>query len=213
MRHKLVTLFKRAESLSSSILNHGISSSTTDAAASPQQSPQPTPPNDQLKLQRNIRYFVINYLRENSFNLAQLPSADEYALLAKQRQRFAMEEARRNELEQARQKQQLLMQTSVTNSNRIKYSKKRENVSIDNSNGWIPQGVKRGELLEDVVDGGGGEMAANGEMTNSDTEALRIQIQLVERYLEDAVKANKKEEAELLRANLNELLTTLANMN
>lgn len=49
--------------------------------------------------------------------------------------------------------------------------------------------------------------------TPPDAEALRIQIQLVEGYLEDALKANRREEAQLLQKNLNELLTCLANLN
>lgn len=209
IRHKLVNLFKRAESMSASILNFGVT--TSDQKTSPSQ-----PSHDQLKLQRNIRYFIINYLRENSFNLAQLPNGDEYSVLVKQRERFLIEEAVRNEAELARQRRQINERIAATNggnrsggvsgatsSSSIKYSK--NTVKIDNSNGWIAsQGARKDEL----------DLDENGDANAPpDADALRIQIQLVERYIEDALKANRTEEADLLRANLNELLTCLANLN
>lgn len=195
MRHKLVNLFKRAESMSASILNYGASKQED------QQPPEIT--NDQLKLQRNIRYFIVNYLRENSFNLAQLPSREEYEILVKQRERFMIEEARRNEAELARQRRQV--NEKLASANRpVKFTK--NTVTIDNSNGWIASQGGRKEELELDPDGVDSNAAP-------DAEALRIQIQLVEGYIEDALKANRTEEAELLKTNLNELLTCLANLN
>lgn len=228
MRHKLVKLFKQAESLSASILNYGNEDSdqpSTPTAKQPNQQQQKQKPSlDQLKLQRNIRYFVINYLRENSFNLAQLPSGDEYAVLVKQRERFMIEEARRNEAELARQRRQINERLAATagasggsgtagsfgRSAAVKFNK-NNTVTIDNSNGWIASQSARKDELELGDDGsmGGGAGGSNG---TPDAEALRIQIQLVEGYIEDALKANRSEEAQLLKANLNELLTCLANL-
>ena len=199
--------------MSASILNFGVTTSD-QKTSSPSQ-----PSHDQIKLQRNIRYFIINYLRENSFNLAQLPNGDEYAVLVKQRERFLIEEARRNEVELARQRRQINERIAATNggnnrsggvsggtstsSSTTKYSK--NTVRIDNSNGWIAsQGARKDEL----------ELDENGDANAPpDADALRIQIQLVEGYIEDALKANRTEEADLLRANLNELLNCLANLN
>lgn len=144
MRHKLVNLFKRSEALSAAILNYGVVAAKKDNETETKQQSQPS--NDQLKLQRNIRYFVINYLRENSLNLAQLPTSDEYSLLVKQRERFMIEEARRNEAELARQRR--VMDERVANNRRQQQNQstavrfnKNASVSIDNTNGWIaPQG-------------------------------------------------------------------------
>lgn len=209
MRHKLVNLFKRAESLSATIFNHGMTTPKEDAAAQPSQQQQPS--NDQIKLQRNIRYYIVNYLRENSFNLAQLPTSEEYGVLVKQRERLMIEEARRQEAELARQQRQIIERVAATSNRTTRQQQqegaikfKKNTVTIDNSNGWIAsQGGRRDEL----------EIEENASNASADAEALRIQIQLVEGYIEDAVKANRTEEAELLKANLNELLTCLANLN
>lgn len=150
MRHKLVNLFKRSEALSAAILNYGVVAAKKDNETDTKQQnqhQQQQPSNDQLKLQRNIRYFVINYLRENSLNLAQLPTSDEYSLLVKQRERFMIEEARRNEAELARQRR--VMDERVANNRRQQQNQssavrfnKNASVSIDNTNGWIaPQGM------------------------------------------------------------------------
>ena len=71
-------------------------------------------------------------------------------------------------------------------------------MSIDNSKGWIANPSKKDDST--LADGG-------FEPNMSDqANALKIQIQLVNGYLEEAIKANRYEEAEILQQNLSELL-------
>lgn len=222
-RHKLIKLFKRLETISSSILNYQIGGGGSDSAAD---SMPMKISNDQLKLQRQIRYYAISFLRENSLNMAQIPNAEEYEKLKSQRQLYVNEELKRSELERRRQTQQINDKMA-----KVKFNRKKENISIDNANGYIPS-INANQFLEDQSDPDGDDQSTNssyqdangkssgpgaGATPNSPDEdkknALRIQIQLVEAYLDDAIKKNKKSEADILRKNLNELLTSLANLN
>ena len=71
-------------------------------------------------------------------------------------------------------------------------------MSIDNSNGWIANPLKKDDST--LADGG-----FEPDMSDQ-ANALKIQIQLVNSYLEEAIKANRYEEAEILQQNLNELV-------
>lgn len=144
--------------------------------------------NDQLRLQKYIRSHAINYLRENSFTLPQLPSFEIYEQLRSRREKNLMEE-----IQQQREMEK-----------KIKLEKKKDNVSIDNSNGWIP--AIKTDILDNIASNEDNEMVINQR------EALRVQIQLVEAYLNDAKKQNKFEESKILEQNLNELLETLASL-
>lgn len=145
--------------------------------------------NDQLRLQKNIRFHAINYLRENSFTLPQLPSFEIYEQLRSRREKNLMQE-----IQQQRETEKIIKSTK----------KRKENVSIDDSNGWIP--AVKTNLLDTVDDN------EDNEMIRNQREALRVQIQLVEAYLNDAKKQNKSEESKMLQKNLNELLETLASL-
>lgn len=233
MRHNLIRLFQQIESISGRILKYGI----VEQEQNDDKSKISQPPNDQIKLQRNIRFYAINYLKENSFNLSSLPNKEEYEKLKAQRQIYLVEEMRRVELEQLKQKKQIndqiarRQQTIQRQSNDLNnVNEKKQSaakISIDNSNGWIPS-VKPSALLEDsdnelndVNNNDSSEQASNSldddgsrsinskRVVSEQEKALRIQIQLVENYLQDAIKHNKKEEAETLRRNLNELLNAL----
>lgn len=204
IRNKLIKLFQQIEIVSASIQKYGVEGTSTDGAIVSKIS------NDQFKLQRNIRFFAINYLREHSFNLPSVPSAQEYQKLKSQRQLYLIEEMKRTELEQNKQRKKLDDQAA---KNRQQTAvKKQQSISVDNSNGWIPA-IKPNFLVD--------ETAESQNEINSQTEeedgksgeqnALRIQIQLVEAYLNDALKQKKFDEANILQQNLNELLTTLAN--
>ena len=57
----------------------------------------------------------------------------------------------------------------------------------------------------------GAKSVTSKRSQNEQEKALRIQIQLVEGYLQEAVKHKKHEEAKLLQQNLNELLNELVN--
>ncbi len=72
----------------------------------------------------------------------------------------------------------------------------------NNSNKNDSTSEKASNSLED-------DDSSNSNKISEQERALRIQIQLVENYLQDAIKQNKKEEADILRQNLNELLNTL----
>lgn len=151
-----------------------------------------------MKLQRNLRFHAVNYLKEYSFQLPQLPSSEEYERLSQQRQRYLIEEKRRAEDEQRKVDELLAKKMNGGGgghrrqaSNTAQPSNK--GVSIDNVNGWIPS-----------------RPSVNDNSTKSvDNDALRIQIKLVESYLNDAIKHNKMDEARMLEQNLNDLLDSL----
>jgi hypothetical protein len=235
MRHNLIRLFQQIESISGRILKYGIIEQETQQDDSNDKSKSS---NDQVKLQRNIRFYAINYLKEHSFNLSSLPNKEEYDKLKAQRQIYLVEEMRRAELEQLKQKKQINDQIARRQQSMQRQSsdptntnKSSTKISIDNSNGWIPS-VNPSALFEDsdnelndvnnnnndsgeqtvnsLEDDGTRSISSKRSGLVSDQEkALRIQIQLVENYLQDAIKHNKKEEAETLRKNLNELLNAL----
>ena len=71
MRSKLLKLFQQCEHLSGLILKFVPENKTN---------------RDHLKLQRNIRLTIINYLKEHSFTLSQLPCLDVYLTLKAERQ-------------------------------------------------------------------------------------------------------------------------------
>ena len=183
-------LFQTAESLSGLILKHSSSSNTGQPDGK-----------DQLKLQRNIRQYVIGYLKENSFSLSPLPAKDVYLKLKAQRQVYLQEEMNRAEMEQSKQLKQINEEVNRRHtSNTVK--KPKSYVSIDNSNGWVSN-VKGSLLIEAAED------PSRSPNANEQNKALKIQIQLVEGYLEDALRQNKHDEASLLQKNLNELLNML----
>lgn len=182
LRDKLIKLFQKIEIKSSHVVKYGLSNSQVDSS-------KKNITNDQIKLQKNIRFFAINYLRENSFTLPQLPSFEIYEQLRSRRERNLMEQM----------KKQREMEKKTKTFNKIK-----DNVSIDNSNGWVAS-IKADILEDQIVD-------EKNELTRNEQEALRVQIQLVEAYLDDAKKQKKTEEVKILQQNLNELLQTLANL-
>ena len=212
MRHKLINLFQQIESLSGQLLKYDPS----------------TESHDQLKLQRNIRFYAINYLKENSFTLGSLPTPEEYGKLKSQRQVYLIEELRRAELEHLKQQKQISERAAqlqnkssdLSNSTYNNAKTKITNVSVDNSNGWIPQinrdlylDENEDELLEATSDDPTSMKSKKINTTYqpmSDVDrALRLQIQLVEGYLKDARKQNKLDEILSLEQNLNELLNNL----
>ncbi len=75
---------------------------------------------EQQRLQKNIRLHAINYLKEYSFKLTQLPSAEEYEKLKEQKQKLLIEDLDREKREQ----QSDLYNSSKDNST--------------NNAGWIP---------------------------------------------------------------------------
>ena len=222
MRHKLIKLFQQIESISGSVLKNGNDGSETSPIT-----------NDQLKLQRNIRFQAINYLTEHSFNLSALPTPDEYAKLTSQRKLYLIEEMKRAELEQSKQKKEILAKLNkpkTSHSSDLNNNKNAAKISIDNTNGWIPQIDKQALMLDaDEDDLNNDDDASNENDWEADDgtrsvtskksssqlseqdKALRIQIQLVEGYLKDAQRQNKPDEVNLLQRNLNELLNMLVN--
>ncbi|CAF0796127.1 unnamed protein product [Brachionus calyciflorus] len=206
IRDKLIKLFQKIELRSNLIIKYGVKDAAQDSKK------VATISNDQFRLQKNIRFHAINYLRENSFTLPQIPSYEDYEKLKKQRERYLMEEIKRTEMEQRKKMEQKLSKMSISDK------QNKPSVSIDNTNGWVPT-FKPASLLDD--DGKSNSYSDDVESNReqfgdenlkSEQEALRIQIQLVEAYLKDAQKHKKYEEAKILQENLNELLQNLANL-
>lgn len=201
MRGKLIRIFHQAEFISGLILNFGLEKSQNS------NSPKKLiiTNKDQIKLQRNIRQYVINFLKENSFTLNQLPSKEDYTNLKARRQTILQEEMKKNEQIKMRQRK-LYEETSrhqKDNYNQaVSNPKEVSTISIDNSNGWMPN-FKAPTVTSKKTN-------SCSKLNGSDSEnALKIQIQQVECYLDDALKNNKYEEAAILQNNLNELLDQL----
>jgi len=226
MRLKLIKLFQHAEMLSGLILNF-VHDKETQKSPNTGNKQQNALMKDQLKLQRSIRVNIINFLKEHSFRLGQLPSKEVYLALKTQRQQFLQEEMNRIEQDKMIQKTKIEELASRQRTNQrffdLENSQKNENesykviapsgrnmkfefnqflfvdlikVSIDNSNGWVPN-IKSSKIQEDLAD---------SELQSVQKNALKVQIQMVEGYLEEALKQDKYEEANLLQKNLNELL-------
>lgn len=206
MRSKLIKLYQKAESLSGLILKSENSIKEIPNKTKDSNDASNIKNRDQLKLQRNIRMYVVNYLKENSFSLGQLPTKELYLSLKAQREENLREEMNRIEYEQQIQKHQIAevarrKQMSKWTHNRVEENhqiKKEPTISIDNSVGWV------GGQNIDIIENNENSLSHGDD--NEQQKALRIQIQLVEGYLDDALKQNKYEEADLLQKNLNELL-------
>jgi hypothetical protein len=191
MRFKLIKQFQMIEQISGIILKYA--GTNQDELSK-----------DQLKLQRNIRQYVINYLKNYSFNLVQIPTKEAYLKLKAQRELHLQEEMNRIEHELNMQRKKLNNELNKRQQNGTKNEPNLGLVSIDNSNGWVPS-YKVSEILEKDDD----TAQTNDDYETDQQKALKIQIQLVENYLEDAIKQNKHEEASILQKNLNELLNML----
>ena len=132
MRLKLIKLFQQAEMLSGLILNfvHDKEAQKSPNTGNKQQNALMK---DQLKLQRSIRVNIINYLKEHSFRLGQLPSKEVYLALKTQRQQFLQEEMNRIEQDKMIQKTKTEELASRQRTNQKFYdlenSQKNENES------------------------------------------------------------------------------------
>jgi hypothetical protein len=89
MRGKLLKMYQKIDLLSNSIMMHGSG-----------QQAQTQISNEQMRLQKNIRVHAINYLKEYSFKLTQLPSIDEYEKLKEQKRKLLVEDLEREKREQ-----------------------------------------------------------------------------------------------------------------
>ena len=158
MRHKLIKLFQQIESLSGAILKY--------EPAPTSASPNAHSSHDQLKLQRNIRFYAINYLKDHSFTLSSLPTPDEYAKLKAQRQVYLVEEMRRTELEHLKHQKKINERAAklrpseasnnghanITSSKNGGSTQSNVKISVDHSNGWIPTVNKQELYLDDDDD-------------------------------------------------------------
>ena len=183
-----------ANLLSNTILNHGTQKS--QSSDNPQ---QPviisSVPRDQLKLQKNIRIYAINYLKEFSFTLSILPTKEEYEKLVEQKRQLLLEEIQRESLEKLRlyeidaKKQQL-------KGGNYSSGAAQGGTFINNSDGWVP-----------TVNNN------NFENHNNDNDPIKLQIQVVENYLIEARKQGRHEEIEIFENNLKELKSIISNRN
>ncbi len=103
MRSKLIKLFQQTETLSGLILNFA-PDKVNQKLSNNNDKKQPSLVKDQLKLQRNIRAYVVNYIKENSYKLSQLPSREVYSVLKIQHQQLLQEQMKRNEKDMIIQK-------------------------------------------------------------------------------------------------------------
>jgi hypothetical protein len=231
LRNKLIRIYKQIEMTSDSIMKYGITYehvevNTADPNNNTKHEQQLQPvlsiSKDQFKLQRNIRYYAINYLKEHSFNLPQLPTPQDYEKLKSKRQTFLIEEMKRQEMEQ--QKQRKIMEEQVAKrqpkaQNKRKAFSKNNNYTIDNVNGWMPSkpSIQLGEDVDKLsINENDSDSASlnsrQGALNDDDkTNAIRIQIQIVEGYLSDALKQNRMDEAKILEKNLQDLWDILEN--
>jgi hypothetical protein len=88
MRGKLLKLYQKIDLLSNSIMIHGTKQSESQISI------------EQQRLQKNIRVHAINYLKEYSFKLTQLPSAEEYEKLKEHKRKLLVEDLERERRQQ-----------------------------------------------------------------------------------------------------------------
>ena len=131
-----------------------------------------------------------------------------------------MEEMKRHEMEQLRQRKQIDDQVARNQNKAKRQIPGQKNVTIDNVNGWIPSkpNIIIDELDQVSMNSASGTVNENSDdrtslsdrqLDSDKNHAIRIQIQMVEGYLIDAIKHNKIDEARILEKNLNDLLDSL----
>ena len=213
MRHKLLKLFQKIDTLSASILKYGVEDEANNVEDGNKKIQTKKISSEQFKLQRNIRLFAINYLKDNSFTLSQLPTINEYNELKAKRQVHLLEEMRRIEIEQNFEKQRLNEQIARKQNKLPKFKLNEENkgrtngnlsIKIDNSNGWIPSVDRNNAVL---FENANNEYDATIE--SDEERTLKIQINLVDGYIKEAIKQDRNDEVKSLRQNLNELKARL----
>jgi hypothetical protein len=170
---------------------------------------------DQNKLKTNIRNFAINYLKENSFNLPNLPTQQEYIKLRNDKQYLLQQEMKRLELIQLEQRERIndhIIRTQ-RGKNQSTSSKQPPKISIEQSKGWTSN--FKPTLTDDQISQNGDNTHSFNPFEEQDFDdvkkALTIQIKVVQGYLAEALKQKKYEEAELLKQNLKELENNLQN--
>ena len=143
-------------------------------------SQSPAVSRDQLKLQKNIRIHAINYLKEFSFQLSCLPTKEEYEKLVEQKRKYLLEEIQRERMEK------LKLYEIDAAKRQQQQALSSTTAYINNSDGWVPTEINR--------------------VTESDdNDPIRLQIKVVESYLEEARKQERHEEIKIFENNLKEL--------
>jgi len=189
IRIRLIQLFQKIDLLSNSILTNGVPKNSPDKDG---KQSEMTISADQYKLQKNIRLFAVNYLKDFSFQLPPLPTKEQYDKLKEQKRKELMEELERESFQQERIKN-LAAKKFQNKGNSSQVNSIRH---IDNAAGWVPT-VQIGD-------------AENGGQ-NGESDPIKLQIKLVKGYLEDARKQKRFEEVEILENNLRELNIMISN--
>ncbi|XP_014790585.1 rabenosyn-5 [Octopus bimaculoides] len=183
LRCQLLKLYEYIDIISKKILTLGVNNETS-------------PPLRQLYLQRAIRTFSSNFLKENLSGIQQLPSQEEYEKMknshtVEMQQKFALE--RKEAMlaqEQEQQKSSTDSSTSSFSQHRQHHSPSQEDASRTETNGNIGKGWKPSEI------------SSYSQNTN---DPMLQQIEIICGYIKQAKQAQKFDEVEMLEQNLQEL--------
>lgn len=179
--HLLIIKIKIFVNFSNKILNYGVQKEQNGVITT-------NISKDQLKMQKNIRLYAINYLKEYSFQLATLPSKEEYEKLVEKKKKLLLEELQRESLEKLKLLELNMATKKPQQEQKLQQKSKQKNdkTHINNADGWIA-----------TTDG--------NNLQNEHDDPIKLQIKLVESYLEEARKQNRHEEIDILENNLKEL--------
>ncbi|GAB1603705.1 rabenosyn-5-like [Argonauta hians] len=180
LRCQLLKLYEYIDIISKKILTLGVNSEST-------------PPVRQLYLQKAIRTFSSNFLKENLSGIQQLPSQEEYEKMknshtAEMQQKFALE--RQEAMLAQEQEQRRTSIDSSTSSYRQLHSPSRDDDSRTETNGNIGKGWKPSEI------------SCYSQKTN---DPMLQQMEIIRGYIKQAKQAQKFDEVEMLEQNLQEL--------
>lgn len=185
LRSQLLKLYEYIDILSKKIMVLGLNDDVP-------------PPTRQLYLQRAIRTFSSNFLKENMSGIQQLPSEEEYNKMQEShslemQHKFALErqaamvaqeqEQRRASLDSLTYSRQQTQQQQLSPLSREGYTRTESNGSI--GKGWTPL-----------------ETSAYAKNTS---DPMLQQMEIIRGYIKQAKQAHKTDEVEMLEQNLREL--------
>lgn len=132
-----------------------------------------------------MRVFAVGYLQENMFTLPNLPNRDKVLKLQKERAEYLVAKAAEEKAERER-----AMKKRLESSKLLTQSPETRHASVDTS-------------PDSAVAGGWGPVAVN--QTDSSTDPMIEQIQIIKNYIKQAKAENRMEEVQTLERNLLEL--------
>lgn len=187
LRNQLLKLYEYIDILSKKIMVLGLNSEVP-------------PPPRQLYLQRAIRTFSSNFLKENMSGIQQLPSEEEYNKMQEchsleMQQKFALERQAAMVAQEQEQRRASVDSLSYNRQQQAQHPQQlsplsREGYTRTESNGSIGKGWTPSETSPYV---------------KNTSDPMLQQMEIIRGYIKQAKQAQKMDEVEMLEQNLREL--------